>query len=422
MAIILRDGAVLTVDQADTMLPAADIRVDGNRIAEISAAGSLGGPTDIIIDCRDTVIMPGLINVHTHACTGLGRGLTDDVLRSHWSEAYAIPGQDWFSAEDYVLSARASCAEFLLNGVTCIADRYSFMDRIAPEIDASGLRAVVGQTLSDARAPADWRTADAVLERWGTDPEDRVSAGLAPHALDTASDDLLRACAKRAEQSGSRVFVHVAQSEPEIVQLKSRGHAGALACLIATGLANPRTVAAHCIYLSDQEIADWPRHGIAVAHCPASNLKIEARTLPIHRLLGRVPIGLGTDWALTDNAMDLLWEARLATLVGKMLADDPTVLPVNTMLRMLMIDGARVLGLDTITGSIAVGKRADLIVLDLNQLPANPRHNLASNVIYAMSVRSVRDVMVDGELLVRDGRLTRLDERELAQQIARRWC
>src|SRR5207245_1531452 len=138
-----------------------------------------------------------------------------------------------------------------------------------------------------------------------------------------------------------------------------------------------------------------------IAHCPASNLKIEARTLPIHRLVGKVPLGLGTDWTVANNSMDLLAEARLAALVGKQLAGDPQVLTVSQMLRMLTIDGARVLGLDQLVGSLEVGKRADLVVFDLERLDATPMHDLASNLLYAMGARTVRDVCVDGEWLVR---------------------
>ena len=233
-----------------------------------------------------------------------------------------MPGQESLTVEDYVLSVRAACAEFLLNGVTCIADRLGNMDHIAPAIEESGIRAVVGHSLIDARAPADWRTAEAVLERYGTDPRRRVSAGIAPHALDTCSDALLKECARRAEKTGARSSSTSRRTSPRSRRPR-RGHDGALACLVATGLATATTVAAHAIYLSDAEFDAWPAHGISIAHCPASNLKIEARTLPLARLVGRVPIGLGTDWTATNNAMDLLAEARLAALVGKMLADDP---------------------------------------------------------------------------------------------------
>ena len=416
MAIVLTGGAVLTVNAANEFLPTADIRIEGDAIAALGPAGSLARPGDTLIDCSEALITPGLVNVHTHAATAFYRGMAEDQPREFWSAGYAMPGQESFTVEDHVLSVRAACAEFLLNGVTCIADRLGNMDRIAPGIEASGIRAVVGHSLVDARAPADWKTADAVLERYGTDPRRRVFAGIAPHALDTCSDALLKECARRAEKTGAKVFIHVAQNEPEVAAVRRRGHDGALACLVATGLATPSTVAAHAIYLSDAEFDAWPAHGIAIAHCPASNLKIEARTLPLARLVGRVPIGLGTDWTASNNAMDMLAEARLAALVGKMRADDPEVLPVQQMVRMLTIDGARALGLGGILGSIEAGKRADLVVFDGNKLEATPAHDPAANLIYSLNPRAVRDVLVDGTLLVRNGRLTWDDEAALARQ------
>jgi 5-methylthioadenosine/S-adenosylhomocysteine deaminase len=416
MALVLGGGAVLTVNGANELWPAADIRIEGQTIAAIGAADSLARPGDTLIDCSETLITPGLVNVHTHAATAFYRGMAEDRPREFWSAGYAMPGQERFTVEDHVFSVRAACAEFLLNGVTCIADRLGNMDRIAPAIEESGMRAVVGHSLVDAKAPADWKVASAVLERFGTDPRRRVFAGIAPHALDTCSDELLKECARRADRTGARVFLHVAQNEPEVAAVRRRGHDGALACLIGTGLATPSTVAAHAIYLSDAEFDAWPAYGIAIAHCPASNLKIEARTLPLARLVGRVPIGLGTDWTASNNSMDLLAEARLAALVGKMRADDPEALPVEQMVRMLTIDGARALGLDGLIGSIEVGKRADLVVFDANRLEATPAHDPAANLIYSLGPRSVRDVLVDGALLVREGKLTRDDEAALARR------
>ena len=419
MAIVLAHAAVLTVDADDRFLPAADIRIEGNAIAALGAPGTLAQPGDTVIDCRETLVTPGLVNVHTHAATAFFRGLADDRPRAFWAAGYAVPGQERFTVDHHVQSVRAACAEFLLNGVTCIADRLGDMDRIAPAIEQSGIRAIVGHTLTDNRAPADWKTADAVLERFGTDPRRRVSAGIAPHALDTCSDALLAECARRAGRNGAKVFIHVAQNEPEVAAVRARGHQGALACLEKTGLATANTVAAHAIYLDESEFEGWARHGIPIAHCPASNLKIEARTLPLARWIGQVPIGLGTDWTVTNNSMDLLAEARLAALVGKMQADDPEALTVRQMVRMLTIDGARVLGIDRLTGSIEPGKRADLVVFDGTRLECTPAHDPASNLVYSMSPRSVRDVLVDGERVVRDGKLVRDDEIALARSHCR---
>src|SRR5258708_3013311 len=416
MAIVLSDGAVMTVNGTSDLLPAADVRVEGDTISAIGAAGSLAQPGDTLIDCREALIAPGLVNVHTHAATAFYRGMAEDRPREFWSAGYAMPGQERFTVEDHVFSVRAACTEFLLNGVTCIADRLGNMDRIAPAIEESGIRAVVGHSLVDAKAPADWKGASAVLERFGTDPRRRVFAGIAPHALDTCSDELLKECARRADRTGARVFLHVAQNEPEVAAVRRRGHDGALACLVQTGLATPSTGAPQASYLSDAEFEAWPTYGIAIAHCPASNLKIEARTLPLAQLVGRVPIGLGTDWTASNNSMDMLVEARLAALVGTTRADDPQALPVGQMVRMLTIDGARVLGLDGLIGSIEAGQRAALVLFHANKPETTPAHHPLATLIYSMGPRSVRDVLVDGEMLVRNGKLTRDDEAALARR------
>jgi len=418
MALVLSGGSVLTLDAQNRILLRADVRVRGSDIVEVAAAAECD-PADEVIDCRDCLVMPGLVNLHTHVCAILFRGLAEDRPRSFWSEFYAIPGAARYGTDDLAAAAAVACHELLLNGVTCIADRYAHMDRIGEAIEASGIRAVLGPTVSDSDGPADWRTWEAVLERWGTAPERRVHAGLAPHAPNTCSDELLRKCAREAERLGCRVFLHLAQSETEIAQLRARGYEGALAPLVANGLAAPHVVAAHCIYLSESEIAAWPQHGIAIAHCPASNIKIEGRTLALHRFVGKAAVGLGTDWAVSDNAMDLLAECRLAALVGKLKADDPAALPVETMLRMATSEGARALGMSHLIGSVEPGKRADLVVFDLTRLQANPRHDLAANLLYSMGTGCVRDVLVDGEVLVRNGRLTRADEAELARRLNR---
>lgn len=416
MAIVLESAAVLTVDATGRFLPSADIRIEARAIEALGPARSLARPGDTVIDCQEALVTPGLVNVHTHAPTAFFRGLADDKPAAFWAGAYAVPGQERFVLDDHKFSVRAACSEFLLNGVTCIADRFANMDKIAPIIAETGIRAVVGETISDNKGPLDWAKAEALISTFGTDPEARVFAGYAPHATDTCSDALLGEIVRRARGAHARIFVHVAQSAEEVEIVKSRGHGGALASLERAGMVGPDVVAAHCLYLDDDEIERWAGTGTAIAHCPASNLKIEARTFPIHRLIGKVPIGLGTDWTVTDNAMDLLWEARLAALVGKMLAGDPTVLTVDQMIRMLTIDGARVLGLDHLIGSIEPGKRADLVIFDLCRLETTPAHDLASNLLYSMGPRSVRDVLVDGEILVRQGRLTRDDETRLARR------
>src|SRR5690242_4973234 len=210
-ALVLSGGAILTVNQAEELIAAADLRVEGSRVAALGPAGTLAQAGDTVIDCHDTLITPGLVNVHTHAGAALLRGTVEDAPRAFWHAGYAVPGQERLSADDYALSARAACAELLLNGVTTIADRFSGMERIGAAIAESGIRAAVGETLRRTATTGDWHAAEAVIERFGVDPAAaRVFAGIAPHALDSCGDDLLKECARRAERLNARVFIHVA--------------------------------------------------------------------------------------------------------------------------------------------------------------------------------------------------------------------
>ncbi len=202
MTLVLSGCAVLTMDADARLLPAADIHIVGTDIAAIVAPGTGRGDGDEVIDCRDTLVIPGLVNAHTHAATGLLRGLAEDKPRSFWAE-YRIPGQDRLTVDDYVASARASCAEFLLNGVTAIADRFGHMDHIGAALETSGIRAILGPTISDASTDADRRCAEAVFERWGSDPAKRISAGLAPHALTPARTTCSAAAPRKPSAIGA---------------------------------------------------------------------------------------------------------------------------------------------------------------------------------------------------------------------------
>lgn len=404
MATILRGGTVLTMNAEDEVIPDGDVIFDDAEITRIGPGQTETRDGDQIIDCTGTAVLPGLVNVHTHACTGFFRGLVEDAPRENWSTFYRLPYQEKFQPQDYALSAEASCYEMLLNGITCIADRFSFMDVVGEVIERTGIRAVVSHSLFDVDGHADWDTALRVIERWGTSPESRVSAGIGPHALNTCSDDLLRKARTLSEQHGCRVFVHAAQSQAEVAALRERGHGGALECLEKAGLIGIEVVAAHCIYLSEEELVGWPKSGIAVAHCPASNAKVEGQTASIARLKqAGVPVALGTDWAVSNNAMDMFLEMRWAGLLGKVVAEDPSVLSVQDLLRMATIDGARILGLDGVTGSLEVGKRADVIVVDLSGLRTQPLHDVAAALVYAATGSQVRDVFVDSMPLVRGG-------------------
>jgi 5-methylthioadenosine/S-adenosylhomocysteine deaminase len=396
--------------------------LEGARIAHVGPEGSwTPAPGDDVVDRPDHLVMPGLVNTHTHTCAVLFRGLAEDRSRQAWA-GYALPWQDRAGAAEYHWGAVLGALEQLTGGVTCIADRFAHMDSCAEAFDRVGIRAVVGHTVLDLGRPPEWDRAIALLERWGSSAERRVHAGLAPHAPDTCSDALLRRVRAEADARGARVFIHCAQSEGEVAAVRARGHAGAVHGLSTVGLLGPDVVAAHCIYIDAEEIRLLASTGTRVAHCPASNAKTEGRLPPVPAMLeAGIMMGLGTDWAPTNNGMDLLDEMKSAGLLNKVATGDPAALPVERLLRMATLDGARVLGLDRYIGSLEPGKRADLITLAMDGWHLLPWHRPAATLAYSAKGRDVRDVWVDGRHLVRDARPTGWDLAAVRAEIEELW-
>jgi 5-methylthioadenosine/S-adenosylhomocysteine deaminase len=412
--IVLLADQVLTLDAAATIHTPGAITIEG---AEIHAVGPPPERTaDEVVDLRGSVLLPGLVNTHTHTPMWVFRGLTEDVPRGEWLAGRLGPLERRFRPEDLRPAALASCLELLQNGVTTIADR-GHVDALATAVEASGLRAVVGHSLFDRTAEADLALAERLIERVGTDPaRSRVWAGLAPHATDTCGPELLRRVRQLADRTGARVFVHVAQSQEEVATVAARGAAGCASYLDALGLLGPDVVAAHATYLSDAEADLLGRRRTVVAHCPSSNAKLEGRVAPIARLrrAGAI-VGLGTDAAACNNGMDLFEEMKIAGLLNKVAADDPAALPALDLLRMATSEAARALGIDHLVGSLEPGKRADIIAVRTRSPRLLPWHDPVANLVYSARGSDVVAVFVDGRLLVRGGQAMHLDtERVLA--------
>jgi 5-methylthioadenosine/S-adenosylhomocysteine deaminase len=412
--IVLVADQVLTLDAAGTIHTPGAITIEG---AEIRAVGPPPERTaDEIVDLRGAVLLPGLVNTHTHTPMWVFRGLTEDVPRGEWLTGRLLPLERRFGPEDLRAGALAGCLELLQNGVTTIADR-GHMDALATAVETSGLRAVVGHSLFDRTGEADLALAERLIERFGTDPaRSRVWAGLAPHATDTCGPDLLRRVRQLADRTGARVFIHLAQSEEEVATVAARGAAGCASYLDALGLLAPEVVAAHATYLSDTEADLLGHRRTAVAHCPSSNAKLEGRVAPIARMRRAGAIaGLGTDAACCNNGMDLFEEMKVAGLLNKVAADDPSAIPTLDLLRMATSEAARALGVDHLVGTLEAGKRADIIAVGTRSPRLMPWHDPVANLVYAARGADVVAVFVDGRLLVRGGRPMHLDsERILA--------
>jgi 5-methylthioadenosine/S-adenosylhomocysteine deaminase len=410
---------VLTLDAADTRYAPGAVVVEGTTIVRVGPAPA--EPVGEVVDLRGCVLLPGLVNTHTHTPMWLYRGLTEDVPRGEWLNGRMLPLERRLGPAEFRAGALAGCLELLLNGVTTIADRYGGMDEVVGAVEASGLRAVVAHSLFDHSAEAGLAVTEGLIQRFGTDPaRSRITAGLGPHATDTCGPELLRRVRALADRTAARVFIHLAQSEEEVAAVRARGYSGCPAYLDELGLVGPDVVVAHATYLDDEEAALVGRRGTAVAHCPSSNAKLEGRVAPIGglRRAGAV-IGLGTDAAACNNGMDLLGELKAAGLLNKVAADDPAAMPTLELLRMATSEAARALGLDHLVGSLEAGKRADIIAVRKGAPHLQPWHDTVANLVYAARGADVVAVFVEGEELVRDGRARRLDEERIVSEAAR---
>jgi 5-methylthioadenosine/S-adenosylhomocysteine deaminase len=425
---ILRGATVVTMNPRGDIFAPGTVAIEGTRIAYVGADGEAPGGAvpqagDVMVDCRGHLVMPGLINTHTHAGFALFRGLAEDRSRDAWfASAYGPPHMDRAVPDDYYWGTMLGGVEMLLSGTTCTADRFSYMATIAEAFDRLGMRAVVCHTLRDLTAPLEWDRAMALVDRWGVAPDARIHCGIGPHAPDTCSDDLLRRIRRTARDTGARIFIHCSQARAELAALASRGHAGGVHCLAAAGLLGPDLVAAHCIYIDEDEIRLLADTGTWVSHCPVSAARIEGHLAPIPALVrAGAKVALGTDWAVTNNGMDLFDEMKCAGVLNKVAAGDPSVLPSSALLRMATIDAARALGLDGEVGSLEPGKRADIIALGMRSPHLEPWHDFAATLVYSAKGLDVRHVWVDGRMLVRDRRLLEVSLDDVYANIERIW-
>jgi 5-methylthioadenosine/S-adenosylhomocysteine deaminase len=421
--VLLTNATVLTMDERFTLHPSGSVAIAGDSIVAVGA-GRLAVDAAEVIDCGGRVVMPGLVNAHTHVPMSLVRGLADDLRLDVWLMGYIMPVEREFVDAEFVrLGTRLGCAEMIRSGVTCFADMYYFEDAVAEATVEAGLRAFCGQTVLRFPAP-DARSyeeglaqARAFIARWKGHP--LILPGPAPHAPYTCTAEILRACAELAIEFDVPLHIHLSETLLEVEESRKTHGMPVVPWIKKHGLFDARLLAAHCVHVDDGEIRALKNAGAGIAHNPSSNLKLGAGIAPVARMLeAGVAVGIGTDGAASNNDLDMFEEMRLAALLAKGAGGDPTAVPARDALAMATRRGAAALHLDHLTGSIEPGKRADLIVLELERLhtvPAFTREpdSTYARIVYASKSTDVRDVMCNGRWLMRDRVLLTLDEAAL---------
>ena len=424
--LLIDGGTVLTLDDAGTVIPDGAVAIRDGTLVAVGPSTELAGryPEAEVLDARGRIVMPGLVNAHTHVPMTLFRGIADDLELMDWLQDHIFPAEARFVDEEFVRwGTRLACLEMLRGGITAFADMYYFEDAIAEETEACGLRAVLGQTVVDFPAP-DFKTWDAglagaetFLERWKD--HGRIVPAVAPHAAYTVSGEHLQEAFRLAEKHDVPYLIHVAESLTEIEQVRAAHGRSTVEYLAGLGVLGDRMLAAHVIWPTDGEIGLLAKSGVGVAHCPESNMKIAAGIAPVPRLLvAGVDVGLGSDGAASNNDLDLWSEMDTAAKLHKVANHDPTLLPAETVVRMATRGGAAALGLGDLVGSIEVGKRADLIVIRTDGVHQTPSYDPYSLLVYSTRASDVESVVVDGKIVVRGGDVLTVDEAAVRSRAA----
>ncbi|MCC6206699.1 MAG: TRZ/ATZ family hydrolase [Gammaproteobacteria bacterium] len=394
------------------------LAIQGGRIADIlpssEAARRYSAAQELRLD--EHALIPGLVNAHTHAAMCLFRGLSDDLPLMQWLRDHIWPAESaWVGAEFVFQGSQHAIAEMLRGGTTCFNDMYFFPDETARAASHAGIRAAVGLIMIDV--PTAWAADAAEYLSKGLDLHDRyrgdplIRTVFAPHAPYTVSDDPLQKIRTLADELDIPVHMHVHETADEINGSLEHHGQRPVARLEQLGLLSPRLLAVHMTQLDDGEIARLAHTGAHVIHCPESNLKLASGFCPVHKLLqAGVNVALGTDGAASNNDLDMFGEMRTAALLAKAVAGDASALPAAVALRMATLNGARALGLDEEIGSLRRGKFADVVAVNLGDIESRPVYHPVSQLVYACGRQQVSDVWVAGRHLLKDRRLTTLDE------------
>lgn len=413
--LIVRNGTVITMDPQGTRIPEGAVAVVGDRIVALGAAADFDGwHARRTIDARGGIILPGLINTHTHAAMTLFRGLADDLPLMSWLNDHIFPAEAKLNAELVGLGTQLACAEMIRAGTTCFCDMYLFEAAVAEAARDCGMRAVVGEVLYDFDSPnygplqKGFEYVAGMMARWAGDP--LISVAVEPHSPYLCAPGLLERAARLADDHQAPLVIHVSETAAEVARIQAQYNATPVAHLAGLGVLGPNVVACHAVVLTDADIALLQQHDVKVAHNPESNMKLASGVAPVPDLLqAGICVGLGTDGCASNNNLDLFSEMDTAAKLHKVQRLDPTVMDAATVLRMTTCDAARVLGLGDTIGSLEPGKRADLIVVDTAKPHLTPMYDPVSHLVYAVNGADVSHTIINGSVVMAHRELLTID-------------
>jgi len=426
---IIRADYVLPMDEGLAVIKDGAIAIKDTRIVKVGTSQEIMGryAPGMVIDGRHSVVFPGLINTHTHAAMVYFRGIADDQPLKEWLENHIWPAENrWISPEFVSDAVELACLEMLKGGITTYNDMYFYEDAAAEASKRIGMRAVLGAGILDfptksARTLDEYfHNAESFIKNCKGDS--LITPCIAPHALYTCGTETLKRAKRVADTHDIPIHIHLSETKLEMEEIRNRYGMMPVEYHESLGFLDERVLAAHCVWLTDHEIEILARRGVGVSHCIESNLKLASGIAPVVKMLkSGVKVTFGTDGAASNNDLNILSEMSTAAKLHKAVSGDPTALNAKTALLMATRWGAEVLGLGKFTGSIEEGKAADLVMANLDKPHLVPMYNIYSHIVYSMRPSDVEVVMVDGKIVINDGKLTTSDESEILYN-AKKWC
>lgn len=424
--LILKNAVVLSMNDEYSIFDPGALAVKNDSIMAVGNQSEILDQfqADQVMDCEGKILMPGLINAHTHVPMTLLRGLADDLRLDVWLMGYMMPVEREFVSPEFVrLGTKLACAESIRSGVTTFVDMYYFESEIAEATAEVGLRAICSQSVLKFPSPdatyfeESLAAAEAFISEWKGHP--LIIPSIGPHAVYTCTDEILRACSQLAQKYDVPLHIHVSETANEVDNIRQQSGMPVVPYLKKRDIFDAKVIAAHCVHIDEGEMRTIQRAGAGIAHNPSSNLKLASGFANVTKMLELgVNVGIGTDGPASNNDLDMVEEIRLASMVAKCASGDPTVLPARQTLAMATCLGAKAVHIDHLTGSLVPGKRADLILLSIDRLHNAPNfqrdpEGIYSQIIYAAKSTDISDVMVNGSWLMRENQLLTLDEDEL---------
>ena len=422
--LLISGGTILTMDGTHRIVENGAIAIRGDRIVEVGPAAQLRDRYEAaqLLSAAGQLVMPGFVNGHNHAPMVLFRGIADDMKLSDWLQKFIFPAEARNVNREFVEAGTAlACLEMIRSGTTTYADMYYFEDQVAEVTAQAGLRGVLGETIIQFPAP-DNKTpqeglsyAERFIKRWKGNA--LIEPAVAPHAPYTNSAETIRACKELADKYAVPVLIHVSETQDESTEMRQKYGMTSTQWLASLGALGPNVFFSHGVWLSEDDLGLIKKYGVTITHNPESNMKLASGTAPIERILALgIPLGLGTDGAASNNDLDMFEAMDITAKLHKLILKDPAATPAEQVVEMATIGGARALRLDKDIGSLENGKKADLILVDLNEAHAVPLYNYYSHLVYALKSADVRTTVINGKVVMRDGRFLTLDSKKVIER------